>query len=414
MFRQTALALVSPAASAACHSLVLPIASVWQGLSLDRSDTGFDIGWAHAQWGVVPPDDCVWPDHPVRQGWEAGRQRIRRAGSAPSRATLTWLSLRLAAWREGRVFETLQVTPHFLAQLETDRCPVTRQFLVDSVGDLAHACVTRVCESAGYAAGHLAMLSQQALAAKAGLAWEDALGRVALAAAQPDGLIDGLSAGQWQRLATLMSFVTPLPHEVAAALPLAVLPPNRLRLLNPIQGLQAVLTLQFTRPGWSRRLARMAELLPAGALRRDFHLVVHSLLPRAWDGGRPVDPQQLRDRLEDAWLQAPVLRRWQRLARQLSPEQAEQLVARASEAGWLGKTQRVRLHSSEQAVDGWALESQGLAAPGSGEGVQGLPLGMIQVRQGVEAEQGVAAWSGGQFGHRTVADAHVQFHQSGG
>ena len=52
----------------------------------------------------------------------------------------------------------------------------------------------------------------------------------------------------WSRLAVLMSFVTPLPHEQAARLPLLVLPPNRLRLLNPVQALQAVVTLSFTQP----------------------------------------------------------------------------------------------------------------------------------------------------------------------
>jgi hypothetical protein len=217
----------------------------------------------------------------------------------------------------------------------------------------------RVAEGAGYAAGNLAMLSQQAARAKAGLRWDDARTAAALAASHPDGLHQGMTAAQWQRLATLLSFVTPLPHAVAAGIGLAVLPPNRLRLLNPIQGLQAVVTWQFSQPGWSRRLAQMAELLPAGPVRRDFHLVVHSLLPRAWDGGRPVDTEQWRDRLEDAWLQPQVLRRWQRFALQLSPEQAERVVQSAASAGWLGKSQRVRLHSCEQAVDGWALETQG-------------------------------------------------------
>ena len=50
-----------------------------------------------------------------------------------------------------------------------------------------------------------------------------------------------------------MSYATPLPHAVAAALPMLVLPPPRLRLLNAVQCLQALLTLQFTREGYTQR-----------------------------------------------------------------------------------------------------------------------------------------------------------------
>jgi hypothetical protein len=135
-----------------------------------------------------------------------------------------------------------------------------------------------------------------------------------------------------------MSFVTPLPHEVAATLPLLVLPPNRLRLLNPIQGLQALITLLLTHPGFAARSAQLAALMPNVGLRRDYQLLFLSLLPRAWQDGRPADPVALRERLEDTWRNPLVLRRWQRLARQLTAEQAETLVRRAVARGLAGKS----------------------------------------------------------------------------
>jgi len=335
-------------------------AATWgDGARLDRNDPGFDIGWCHAQWGMVPPAEHCLPGHPVRQGWDAARRLMRGAAQPAHAAVRTWLALRLAAWHQGLAFEEVQVTPHYLAQLAVAQCPITRLALKVERGGDQRAVVARVCEQAGVAAGNLAMVSALAQQAKAGLRWDEARSQAALAAGRADGVQAGLSAPQWQRLAALMSYVTPLPHEVAAALPLAVLPPNRLRLLNPIQGLQALMTLQFTQPGWSRRRALMAELLPAGPVRRDFHLVANSLLPAAWRSGRPEGVQQLKERLEDAWMQPEVLRRWQRFALQLSAEQSEAVSRQAAQQGLLANCQRLRLHTDEQAVEGWALERRG-------------------------------------------------------
>ena len=59
-------------------------------------------------------------------------------------------------------------------------------------------------------------------------------------------------------VAALKSLATPLPHDEAARIPLLVLPPNRVRLVNPIQELQAVLTLQLSVPGWGQRARTVA------------------------------------------------------------------------------------------------------------------------------------------------------------
>ncbi|HSI61153.1 MAG TPA: hypothetical protein VLA16_26585, partial [Ideonella sp.] len=235
----------------------------------EQPQAGFELGWDHAHYGVVPPAEHLHPAHPLRQGWEAGRASFGQRTLKPSRHVRKWLQLRLHAWLRGRSFEGVQVTPHFLAQIDTARCPVTRSALSYATGTGSDASVDRVYNDAGYAAGNLAVISTRANQAKAGLAWHEARALAVQAEARPSGAIDGLAAAEWARLAVLMSYVTPLPHAVAATLPLLVLPPNRLRLLNAIQGLQALVTLQLAHAGWSARIVRLSQLMPDKALRRD-------------------------------------------------------------------------------------------------------------------------------------------------
>lgn len=337
---------------------------------------GFGLGWDYARHGVLPPAQHLLPQNPVRQGWEAGRAAFGARTLAATPAAQAWLGLRLDAWLHGRHFEEVQVTPHYLAQLWVERCPISRrplQSLQAAATGAEPVRIARLQGEAGYAAGHLAVLSLRAAQAMQGQRWDDARLMAVLAAAhteasadQPADHAEGLSSAEWTRLATLMSFVTPLPHEVAAAVPLCVLPPNRLRLLNPIQGLQVIITRQIARPGFAARLGQLAAMLPGMALQRDFHKVVHGLLPRAWEGGRPLTDAQWRERLEDAWSDPRLQRCWQRFALQLTAEQAEALVTRAAQKGLVGQAQQVQIHAPEQATEGWALESRGLVSGTAG------------------------------------------------
>jgi hypothetical protein len=326
-------------------------------------DPAFALGWDYAHHGLVPPAEQLLPGHPLREGWQAGRAAFGSRTLRGSRAVQQWLALRLAAWLEGQAFEDVQVTPNFLAQILTRRCPITRAELAEG-----EAVVERINHRAGHAAGNLVALSPVARAAKGGKRWDEArLSAVLAAARQAEGAgpVEGLGSNEWARLATLMSFATPLPHELAASLPLRVLPPNRVRLINPIQGLQALITLQLTHSGFAVRIAQLVSLLPGLEIRRDFHLFFHSLLPRAWRGGRPESVEVMRERLEDAWGDADVLRRWQRFASQLSAEQADalvqKLVAKGLASGIPG-TQRAQWHPAQRATEGWALAQAGQAA----------------------------------------------------
>jgi hypothetical protein len=328
---------------------------------IDR-ETGFEIGWDFAHHGLTPAPEWLAIGSPLRHGWEAGRAGFGRRTLAPTRAVRKWLQLRLNAWRRGRSFEGLQVTPNYLRQLDSNWCPVTREPLTHCSGAASDASIDRVRNDAGYAAGNLAMMSARANRAKGEVDFEGALAAMRRAEGSTDAVAAGdLDAAQWARVAVLCSFVTPLPHAQAAGLPLLVLPPNRLRLLNPAQALQALVTRQFGRDGWSTRVARIEALLPGKPLRRDFQRVVHALLPRVLEAGRQLESPALTWALEDAWRNALVLRCWARFARQLDAADCERIVLRAA-ALRLGGAMAQGFDSLQQATDGWALESAGYVA----------------------------------------------------
>lgn len=301
--------------------------------TVDR--TGFDIGWDHAHHGLVPSADLLHGGAPICQGWMAGKAVFGRRTLSSSRATRQWLELRIRAWRHGQAFEGQQVTPNYLAQIHLSHCPVLRVPIGGAAGQADAATITRINPLAAYAAGNLVMVSEQA------------------AAMQPAGL--GATAAR--RLMVLRSFATPLPFAQAACLPLAVLPPNRVRLLNAAQGLQALVTILFMATGWAARCRQLAQWLPEPPLRHDFNLFVGAMAPRVLEAAR--EPRALRHALEDAWLQERVLRRWQHFVLSLGEAATEALLERATAAGLAGK--HTLSHAPQQAIEGWALPERGRA-----------------------------------------------------
>jgi hypothetical protein len=215
-------------------------------------------------------------------------------------------------------------------------CPITREALTHGTGGLSDASVDRVFNDAAYAAGNLAVMSARANGAKSHYGVDDAMVFVRQIEAGKLGHIDGLSAEQWARIAVLSSFATPMPHAKAATLPLLVLPPNRLRVLNPVQSLQVMLSLQFTRSGHARRCAALAGLMPSTQSRHDFHAFMHTLLARRLAAGRFGDALAERQAVEDLWRDPLVNRRWQRLAWQLKAIDCERICHTAAERGLAG------------------------------------------------------------------------------
>jgi hypothetical protein len=339
----------------------------------DVDEIGFEIGWDFARHRLTPPVAHLHADNPVRQGWSAARVVFGHRTLRLTLAVRQWLELRLAAWQRGRAFENVQVTPHFIAQLQVPQCPVTGTSLAtgDAVAQSAHPPLpARLNQHAACAAGNLAMLSDTARAAAEGLDWRQALAQAGQAEAAGEATRRGLTPQQWRRLGGLMSLATPLDHVHAAVLPLLVLPPNRVRVLNPVQALQVMLTLQFCQAGYARRLVGLAALMPSSELRQAFQVFMHTLLARRMAAGAAIDAPAMRTAMEQAWADTLVQRRWQRLASRLTAADCEQLLQRAARRGLIGPSQRWQ--ALEAAVDGWALDSAGLATkePMSAEAAQ--------------------------------------------
>jgi len=319
--------------------------------------TGFQIGWDHARHQLTPPLAHLHAASPVRQGWSAGRTafgaRTLRAGPQVRQ----WLALRLAAWQRGEAVEEVQVTPHFLAQLHGPQggtCPVTRLPLPAAGQPADQAVVQRLNPAAAHAGGNLVLLHRSAAEARDELPCTELLALAQrLGEGEAGASLRGLDARAWQRLAVLASFATLLPHSQAATLPLVVLPPNRVRVINPVQALQVMLTLQFTQGGYARRLLTLAALMPSSEARQTFQIFMHTLLARRLAAGQGLDASAARQAMEDSWLDPLVQRRWQRLALWLTASDCERLLQRASQRGlcvgggrWL---------PSSAAVDGWAM-----------------------------------------------------------
>ena len=360
---------------------------------------GAEIGWDHAHHQITPPLQHLHHANPVRQGWDAGRRAFGQRSLRATPQVRVWLALRLTAWQHGQAFEGVQVSPHFLTQIEASHCPVTRDALTHATGNDSDGAVTRINTGAGYAAGNLARLSRQAIRALSGRDWAAALGvarsltdrpadkSADKSATEHGASVDGLNAAQWQRLGVLQSLVTPLPHHVAAALPLWVLPPSRLRVLNPVQALQVTLTLLFTRPGYARQMLGWAALMPCSQTRQAFQIFMHTLLARrisAGVAGAAPSPQAARQAVEDSWSDALVNRRWQRLALRLSAAQCEQLLQRAGRRGLTGPGSR--WVSAEAATEGWSLDTRGQVLPG----LPGQPDGSTTATDVTDATSGQA------------------------
>ena len=321
---------------------------------------GFELGWDYAHHRLSPPAPYGQDPSPLFSGLLAGQAAFGVRTLQPTRSVRKWLQLRLHAWLRGRSVELFQVTPHYLQQIDVSHCPIRRVTLSKATMEGTDASVDRVRNDAGYAAGNLAVMSTQANHAKAAYGYRDAM-KFALeleAGKHPTvGGIHGLTASQWARVAVLCSFVEPLSHEEACGLPMLMLPPNRLHLLNPAQALQAFMSQQLLKAGWSQRVSRMEALLPGKPTRRAFRDFFHALLPRVLEAGRTQEAHRARWAIEDAWRNPLVLKRWSAFARQLTAVQCEALIVRAS-ARQLGALS-THQHSEAQATEGWNLDSRG-------------------------------------------------------
>ena len=324
---------------------------------------GFELGWDFARYAA--PLRAPYSQEPsaLLDGFTAGQVAFS-GRNLPDRAeVLQWLELRLHAWLHGRHFELFQVTPHYLRQLQASHCPITR---VELQGlNASCASFDRVRSDAAYAAGNLVVMSGRANRSKATYGYQEALARANQVAQARCGGVEGLDERQWHRVATLCSFLEPMAHEEACRIPMRLLPPKRLLLLNPAQALQAFVSQQLLQAGWSHRISRFESLLSTADLRRDFKRFFMALLPRVIEAGRPSHPMGLRWAIEDAWAHSGVLERWIQFAMQLRPAQCEALLVQATKKG-LGTCLLDKI-SSDQATEGWSLQTRGYVSSNHAE-----------------------------------------------
>lgn len=252
------------------------------------------------------------------------------------------------ARRRGREVEPLLVTPRFLARIDSAACPVTREALLPRS---AQAVALR--GDAAVAAGHLATLGPAAAEAAAGVGWQAAWATAQRLAATPGAIDRGLDAAAWRRLAVLLAFVQPVGAAEAATLPLHVLPPNRLRVLGAVQGLQVAMTLALRGADRAARLSRLAALAGDEDTRLALRLTALTLIARCPADLDTRTPLEARRSLEDLWDDPLLQRRWQRLALRLGDAGAQALLQRGRRAGLLGTGWRPL--DARIAVDGWAL-----------------------------------------------------------
>lgn len=217
-------------------------------------------------------------------------------------------------------------------------CPISRRPIRADGGAEDRACVVALNDARGWQPGNLAVLGAPAMRAKTAVGLHEAL---AHAAAQIDAACGrrddsgraALDATQWRRLGVLLSFVMPLPHAVAAALPLAVLPPPGVQPANPIQALQWLLTRELARTDGCARVRLLGQGFGDTPLARDYYRFAAALLPRLIEARRLDDALLARQACEDAWLQPLVHRLWQRLALQLDARRTRTLLRHALRHG---------------------------------------------------------------------------------
>jgi hypothetical protein len=334
--------------TAALHSPPLP-----QQLSLIAANAtpgtckaqGDDLAWQlgadHAAHGLALPAGHLHPSSPLFAGWQATLARQPKGlHSDPAPEVRQWLRLRMQAWQQGLPFDELLISPNYLRQIDATHCPITRAELHDEQGHPAQRCFVALKPSNGYCAGELVVMGWEA--AQALNHHTHASLHPLAEQAKQQGLAMGWTAACWHRLLSLSAMAQSLPTQ---GQPLTLLPPNRLRVAQPLHALQAWLTRQLTTSGWSQRLQALHDALPGVPARQAATALNAALAPHALRLPPPGMAQ--RWALEDLWLDARVQRRWQELAALLSPLTVERLLRQLPPPpGWQLETHMPLRHAA--------------------------------------------------------------------
>ena len=231
-------------------------------LELDRPDadtidrTGFDIGWDHAHHGLVPPARTAACRHAGVPGLDGRARRLRPPRARHARAA-PGSGCSCACWPGGAASRSMAGRSRRLPGADP-RHVVPRaahaagRAASDRLGGRSSSAWIR---GAGYVAGNLAVISLQAAQARDGVDCTRgraprAPGRTARRARGRARRVRLVAAGR----AALVRDAAALPPGRAAAAGGAAAP--GVRLINAVQRLQALVTLQFADAGLERARAR--------------------------------------------------------------------------------------------------------------------------------------------------------------
>lgn len=354
-----------PAVKSECHHPAYTPAT--------HEEVGRLIGWDFARAGMALPDALLLTDSPLRAGWEMGREALMmRQGSHPRLSLDRWarklLVLRANAWQRGRNVDLdakMGLTPDYLKALDPGRCPITNEVLTAGLGLPTDASVDRVLNEAGYARGNLIIMSARANWAKGALGLREIDEVVEHLQSGRAHEHEGLGLRSWQRLATLVAWVTPLTNAEASRRPLYNLGAQGLCCLNPPMALKALALIAcFGGTGLDKAFR---SRLPTNGLKRAFDRLVESVEPCSRGVDSNIDDARaainLGELLGAASERSLVAQRWIQLWSLLEKTQYQGLLTSVCAASRHGLIFPV-IKRIQDVRDAWALPNRGFVEGG--------------------------------------------------
>ena len=157
---------------------------------------GFQIGEDFARYGRNIPADAAAA---IVAGYQAGSKQKDRWKT--SRYINKWLQLRLNAYTRDKLFSD-EITPDFIRSIDVEHCPITGVRLTHASGKETDWSIDRVSNDFDYIPTNLIVMSVRANKAKG----DKSADRIIQISESLDGQLEGLDAGEWQRMAELVQW----------------------------------------------------------------------------------------------------------------------------------------------------------------------------------------------------------------
>lgn len=292
----------------------------------------FDIGWDFAMYGLRPENGVA----DVLNGYLAGFDHFGKNGVIKTDLySRKWLRLRASANSRQRIFDK-SVTPEFLREIVVPYCPITRMKLeypdhmsyvhVGEVDNDAVWTVDRLNNAAGYIDGNLVVMSRLANSSKHTFGFDECRELSIAAEKERDGVLGGLNAAEWARLAYLTAIVDDkATKEEVGCLPLVCIIPNycQIRCYSSIVQLELMRAVCTGSRDLGKKVKVWCGAMPSKKLRHMAEEFAHILACIFMTMSKKADLKETNARwvFEDAWTNPIVWKAWSKLARHISPSQ---------------------------------------------------------------------------------------------